>query len=360
MRIGIDVGALSIRDERLRVGVYWITRNLVREVSNLRFTDTFSSYSFQSIESESQIEFGKNCVKPVIGPKLGWSRLWLPLQLVLHPVDVYLGVSQALPTHFGKSIGFIYDLGFLTHPDLYHGNADKLSLQTHRLIERSDAIITISHSVADEIVSTYRIDPYKVHVAYLGTNTLFTPLGTRVHRKKPFFLYVGALKRPKNIPTLLRAFAYFLQQTQKEYELVCIGSTYWQMEEVQLLLDELHITQKVILLGQLPQETIATYYRQAVAFVSPSIVEGFCMPVVEAMACGCPVIVSDIPVFREIVSQAGQFTSTFDAHQLAHVMLTTAGQKNIAKYQKLGIMQAKKYTWKRMAETVSSVIDLVI
>src|SRR3989344_1942694 len=97
MKIGVDAGALSIRDERLKLGVYWVNVNLLRELGKIDRKNTYYLYSFTPIDPELMESFGSRMVNKMLQPKVGWFSLRLPLELKLHPVDVFLGLSQAVP-----------------------------------------------------------------------------------------------------------------------------------------------------------------------------------------------------------------------------------------------------------------------
>src|SRR5690348_10387687 len=144
MIIGVDAGALSIRDERLRVGVWRVTFNLLAQLSKLDPKNEYRLYTFLPIDKEVMQALGANIKNVVIRPAIGWSKIGLPLELKRHPVNIFLGLSQMIPKSSARNIGFIYDLGFIHYPQAYPGSLRKLKKQTEQVAERSDRIITIS------------------------------------------------------------------------------------------------------------------------------------------------------------------------------------------------------------------------
>ena len=151
MIIGVDCGALSISDGRLKVGVWRVTYNLLRELAKLDKKNEYRLYTFAPIGEQ----FGKNFKNVVVRPRVGWSRISLPIELRLHPIDVFLGLSQMLPVCNAKKIGFIHDLGFLHYPEAYPGSLEKLKNQTAQLIARADRIVTMSETSKKDIEKQY-------------------------------------------------------------------------------------------------------------------------------------------------------------------------------------------------------------
>lgn len=357
MIIAVDAGMLGIADDRLKVGVYTVCVNLLQQLGKIDTTNSYTLYSFDPIDRELMKSFGPRMVNKVLRPKFGWFSFRLPLELALHPSDIFLGLGQGIPISRSKSIGFIYDLGFIHHPELYPGSAEKMTNMTGDMIKRSSHIITISRAVKDDIVHTYHVDGNNISVAYPGVDPLFTPTGKAYVAKHPYFLYVGSLKLGKNIPTLIRAFAQFREKY--DYDLYIAGSDYWLDPAIDEAIGTFHVQENVKRLGYVSNADLATYYRGAVAFVSPSFVEGFCLPAVEAMASGCPVIVSDISVFQEVIGAAGMFVDPKDADMLTESMYAMEDKKIRTAFMNKGLAQSKKYTWNSFAEKMYTCIQRV-
>src|SRR3989344_5851009 len=104
MVIVVDAGALAISDERLKVGVWRVTFNLLRELGNLDRNNKYRLYSFRPISRGAMAHFGSNMVNIVLTPAIGWSSVRLPIELRLRPVDVFLGLAQVLPASPSRSI----------------------------------------------------------------------------------------------------------------------------------------------------------------------------------------------------------------------------------------------------------------
>ncbi len=358
MIIAVDTGMLGASDERLKVGVWRVATNLLIQLGKIDKDNTYRLYSFTPIPPELLRQFGSRMENRVLAPGTGWMSVRLPLEFMLRTPDIFLGLAQAVPRWGGKNIGFIYDLGFLHHPQAYPGSYAKLTAQTRKVVKRAQKIITISHATKEDICKTYAIPPEKIKVAYPGVGKPFSAQGKSKKTKKPYFLFVGALKRGKNVPLLLRAFAVFKKQTKASHELFLIGSNYWMDSKIDEAIQELNIGGTVKTLGYIPDETLAQYYREATALVVPSLVEGFCLPAVEAMACGTPVIASGAGSLPEIVGSGGVIVGSNDVKELASAMGKVANDEAYRNsLAKEAIRQASKFRWDRFAKTVLSSIN---
>lgn len=361
MKIGIDGGALSITDERLKVGVYRVVVNLLRGLGRIDRENTYYIYSFDPIEERVMKQFGPAMDNKVLWPVKGWFTVRLPLELRLHPVDLYLGVSQAIPQIHIPAIGFIYDLAFLYHPESYPGSLEKLKRQTAQLVKRSKHIITISQAVKSDIEKEYGFPGEHISVAYPGVDERFTRSGPVYKGKNPYFLFVGALKIGKNVPRIIKAFFQFLAKKKTIYDLYLVGGEYWKDPAIDQAIKQFNLHGRVKKFGFIPDSDLPELYRGATAFVSPSLHEGFCVPAIEAMACGCPVIGSIEGAMKEIVGEAGILVNpeqTIAIEQAMHTMAYNAKQRD--RYTVKGIQQSKKYSWDTFSQIILHEIHQIL
>ncbi|MFZ5535373.1 MAG: glycosyltransferase family 4 protein [Patescibacteria group bacterium] len=357
MKVGIDGGALSISDDRLKVGVYRVAYNLVKELPRFAAANDYRVYSFKRGEEGSASLIRKN-VSFVGLPRHGFQKIWQPIELIKHPVEVYLGISQALPLtlYDVRKIGFIYDVGFMDQPEFYRESYFALSRQTADVVRRADHIITISHASAASIRKHYKVRPEKLTVAYLGVEKQFHPTGPVFKGTNPYFLFVGSLKPGKNVPMMLRSFADFLKSSKTPYDFILAGSDYWLDPGISATINALGIRDRVHTIGFVDDETLSQYYRGATAFVSVSLIEGFGLPVVEAMATGTPVIGSTAGSYPEVVENAGLLVDPEDDAALTRAMIRIATQKDLRHtLAHMGKTRAKQFTWSGFAQSVASV-----
>lgn len=350
MIIGVDAGALSITDERLKVGVWRVTFNLLCELSALDQKNTYRLYSFRPIDGEVMQRLGSNMKNIVLSPSIGWSKVRLPLALRIHPVDVLLGLAQTLPSSLPYTIGFIYDLGFLFRPEAYGISARKLAKQTKQLIERADHIVTISESSKKDIMNHYPTSEKRVTVAYPGVS-LSASKGVAL-QGPPYFLFVGSLNKAKDIPLAIEAFALFLKKTQRLYDFILVGGEYWPDAAIDALIDSYNVRGRIRKVGYVPDDALIDYYRGATALVATGLREGFCLPAAEAMASGTPVLAVDRGSLKEVVGRGGIVVAKPKAELLADAMVKMTQKKTRDQYARLALVQSKKFSWKTFAASV--------
>lgn len=356
MKIGIDAGALCVDDERLKVGVYRVVYNLLRVLGKSDKINRYFLYSFAPIDRGVMKTFGNGMENKVLRPTNGWFSFRLPLELRLHPVDMFLGVSQAIPSSASYTIGFIYDVAFLYHPEAYPGSYEKLKSQTKDVIERSKQIITISYAVKADIEKQYALHNKRITVAYPGVDARFTPEGKAYKGENPYFLFVGALKPGKNIPRLIRAFSEFQKHSHKPFDLYLVGGDYWKDSKINETVKSLDLSKSVKILGHVTDIDLPLYYRGAEAFVSPSLHEGFCLPAIEAMSCECPVVGSTTGAMPEIIGNCGLLVDPLDVQSIARVLAKILDPKLKKTFIRKGIIRSQTYSWEAFGKTVLSAI----
>jgi glycosyltransferase involved in cell wall biosynthesis len=358
MIIGVDAGALSVRDDRLKVGVYRVTINLLRELGKIDKTNDYRLYTFLPIEPSQMKEFGPRMKNVVVRPVIGWSMIQIPIELRRRPVDVFLGLSQMIPFSGARNIGFVYDLGFLHYPEAYPGSLARLEMQTKQLIMRSKTIITISKSTQTDIITRYNIDKKRIVVNYPGIDPRFTVKGTKHKEKHPYILFVGALKRGKNIPFAIRAFKKFIETTKKPYEFLVVGGDYWADRTIPQIIEELGLWGRVKLAGFVSDRALPSYYRGAGALLLTSLWEGFCLPATEALKSGCPVVYASTGSLPEIVKDAGmKFTKDNEAQAAAALTQVIGSSALRKKLVRTGIQRSKLFTWRAFARIVARAIE---
>ncbi len=360
MIIGVDAAVLSVSDERLKVGVYRYVLHALEELGKVDNVNSYRLYSFDPIDESIMKRFGSRMENRVLWPVKGWATVRLPLELSLHPVDLFLGMSQMVPQISKKSIGFIYDLGFLTRKESYAGSYEKILKHTNEIAKHSQKIITISKAVQQEIAKEYGYAKKNIAVCYPGIDDRFSKNGVSVKSPTRYFLFVGAMKSGKNIPNILKGFASFLQVSKRKFNFYVVGGNYWEDLMIDETIRTLKLQDRVKKLGYVTDDALPEYYRGATALVVPSFHEGFCMPAAEALACGCPVITSSSPVMKEVVGDAGMFVDPNKPEEIAHALSALAyNAKKRANLSLSGLVQAKQYSWSNLGRVLLHEIESV-
>lgn len=358
MIIGVDAGALSIHDDRLKVGVYRVTVNLLRQLGTLDRTNKYRLYTFLPIDRGLMSEFGPRMENVVVRPTIGWSMIQLPIELRRHPVDLFLGLSQMLPFTSARTIGFVYDLGFLRHPGAYPGSLKRLEMHTTQLVKRADHIMTISEVTKRDVMRSFGVDASKLSVAYPGVDARFTAPGPVHKEHHPYVLFVGALKRGKNVPFALRVFKKFLVRSRKVYDFLLVGGDYWADPDVPKTVKALGLEDRVKIVGFVPDRELPAYYRGAEVLLVTSLWEGFCLPAVEAMASGCPVVYANTGSLPEVVADAGLSFASKKEDEAVRALLSILPLENRRRnLVALGKKRAHQFTWAKFAKKIYSTIS---
>ncbi len=303
--------------------------------------------------------------------RIFWEQVYQPWLLRRLRPTLYHGLAFAAPvtTHIPLIIT-VHDLSFVRFPEtLPPWKARYLRWMTRHAIEKARRVIAVSESTRQDILRWLPVPPTKVVTVHNGVDAHFRPLPSSVvaewrrRRGLPerFILYVGTLQPRKNLATLLRAYALWRQEAPaygRDIPLVLAGARGWYTEHLFRLVEELALKAWVHFPGYLPREELPYWYNAATLFVYPSRFEGFGLPVLEAMACGTPVIAARASSLPEVVGEAGVLVSPEDvpgwATALRRVLEDKALQHHLAE---LARQRAAHFSWKRTAQRTLSVYD---
>lgn len=287
---------------------------------------------------------------------LGWS--WP----VSREADLFFATCLVAPALArGAVVSIVYDVIPLRLPDLFPDHAT-FRQRLERLLRRSAAVIAISQRTKQDLTEVLGVDPASVHVIYPGRGAAFRPIpaaeAAEVARRHGirgrYVLYVGNLGAHKNIPTLLRAYERTRLHGGLDATLVLAGSPRWGAEALAAR-DRLRVRDDVVLLGPLPPEDLPALYAGAELFVFPSRYEGFGLPVLEAMACGTPVLASDRGALPEVAGEAGRYVDPDDPVTLAETMARIAADGEMRRRMvTAGLRQAARFSWEQSAADLST------
>ena len=355
LKLAIDCGSLSTA-AGIHSGVGTVTRNLIVELARLDKRNSYILYSFSTLPKELLALFEGKAKNRVL-PRFGYKSVWLRLAFKWDRPHVFLATAQAVPKTSTPVIGFIYDLAYLKFPEFYH-NYGRFKKNTEDLIKQAAHFVTISKSSEEAIVGTYLVPQSKISVFYPGVANDFNPEGSKYIDTCPYFLYVGALKKMKNIPQLLKAFYTFIQNSEKKYKLILLGDTQDVDPGITQTITSLKLDDVVILKSDVDSENLPKYYRGALAFVSIALWEGFGLPLIEAMSSGTPVIAASMGSQKEVVRNAGIVVDPTNKQEIVEaltLLATRVSQRE--KYIQKGLKRAEEFRWARFAKGVLSVVD---
>lgn len=224
------------------------------------------------------------------------------------------------------------------------------------VIRRSPVTLTVSEFSRRQIVDWYGVSESQVVSVGNGISDAFKPAGPKRVADQPYFVYVGNTKPHKNIPTLLDALQTLADTTHAKL-LMVVKSDVW----LQTQIEERGLLQRIELISGVDDETLAKFYRGAVATVLPSHFEGFGLPLVEAMACGCPVIGANVTSIPEVMGDAGVMFCPDNPSELADIMLDLLGNSQRRdQLRECGMARAKDFSWDQVAQRAHAAIATVI
>lgn len=228
-----------------------------------------------------------------------------------------------------------------------------------RALCRADAVVAISEETKQDVIRLFGIPAERITVAHLS----YVPLGEKkdtLSVPEHFFLFAGVLKERKNVAGIIKAFALF-SRDNAAYELLIAGKQSGAYAESLLqLARELGIERRVRFLGYVTDAQLAYLYVEAQAFIFPSFIEGFGMPVLEAMSAGLPVITSNRGALAEIASDAALLVDPARPEDIATAMRRVANDAGIRKELiKKGLMRAAQFSWQRTAGAILEIITQV-
>lgn len=346
-------------------------------------------YAFQIIEGFKKIIGGENKLllyyqkalpdffafhrEGIEGLVLAWpfKRFWMQFRLTWElwrrPPKIFFVPSQALPFFISKKIKVattIHDLGFSQRPDLYKSwEVRRQKLAVKRAVGRADIIFTPSQFTKDELVKIFRAKPEKTTVTPLAADLdRFQPLPRDAVETvlnqyrlgyKNYFLFIGRVDRKKNPAVLLPAFEELKKNMGQgdPLRLVFAGPAGLGFFELKKMSEQSVFKNFISFLDFVPSKDLPALMNGALAVLSPSWYEGFNLPLVEAAACGTPLVVSDIPVIHEVVGQTAIFVPPNESEKWLSALTKAAREPAlIGQLSEAGLVMAKNYSWEKTAE----------
>src|SRR6476619_1897527 len=281
-----------------------------------------------------------------------WEQIYLPR---LCDQRLLWSPGNTGPLVCANQLVTIHDASTLDHPEWFERKFAVLyGWLLPKLARRVRAIITVSAFSKERLISRLRVPDSKIHVVPNGLSEDFQ-LEQEFEldaASEPFFLYVGSLEPRKNLGCLLEAWDH---AKFKDWKLLIVGERAGIFENVSLKTN----SPQVIFTGRIDNQKLLNLYRAAHAFVSPSVYEGFGLPPLEAMACGCPCVISDIPAHREVCGDApmyvpiGSVKSWVDALREAAAWRPDESERR----KQLGLCIAREFSWTKTAEKTLAILN---
>lgn len=359
MKFGIDAKYLLQK----RTGITNYVRGLIDGLSQIDQTNEYILYQNSIEAEEKQSSYPANFrIKTIRSLPIVWKQWAVPRDIEKERLDLFHSPTSTIPmVRKCPTVVTIFDLFTKINPSWFPAKVTiPLNILTGYAARHADLIITISESTKNDIIKYYNVLPEKIKVTYLAKDDVYSPIDdeealrsirSKYNIKKDFILYVGSLFLFRNIPALLKAFSVLVHEKGVDVNLVLVGRQFWQQFDLRELIDKLDIQEHVIYLGYAPYNDLPLLYNAAEAFVYPSLYEGFGIPPLEAMACGTPVITSNIASLPEVVGDAGILINPYSIDSLVEGLYRVLIDKDLQKeLRRKGIERSKLFTWDKTAQ----------
>jgi alpha-1,3-rhamnosyl/mannosyltransferase len=290
-----------------------------------------------------------------------WRPFLLPLEARIRKADlVHMLYPRPFPLslHRKPVVATVHDLYALEHPEIFSAWEQRCNRNLVSFLQGLRQILTVSEFTRNELIRVFpKLDPSLIHVTHNGfdaerfrpvTHENLNGLRQKLKLEKPYFLFVSTLEPRKNVLTLLDAFID--SGLGDDFDLLLAGGDGWVPEYIRQIKTKIEKYDSIRRLGFVPADDLPALYAGARAFVYPSHYEGFGIPVLEAMACECPVICSSGSSLDEISAGAALQIDSSQTEGLIEALKKVANDDSlVSKMKTMGIQQTKNFSWEKCA-----------
>jgi glycosyltransferase involved in cell wall biosynthesis len=293
------------------------------------------------------------------------EQVWIPLSLVRERAHLLHEPHYVLPPAVRcRTVVTIHDCIHLMFPQYLPGRLAHVYARVSMwsAVHKADRILTVSEASKKDILRFFGVDPEKVVVIYNAIDERFLAppdevrmdqVRQRYQLDHPFLLYVGNIKPHKNIERLIDAFGRARASGLDDLRLVIIGDEISKYPPLRQAVHRHRLDKYVRFLGFQPYDTLAAFYRLARAFVFPSLYEGFGLPPLEAMACGTPVVTSNVSSLPEIAGGAAILVDPYDSQSIAEGMKrAVCDEATRTQMIERGLARARDFSWAQSVSTI--------
>lgn len=353
MRIGIDARALA--GERTGIGVYTenIARNLARTAE-----DRIVLFTPRPIDPPADLPAAVSLSAVGGGPGSLWLHARLPEALERAGCDVLLAALTIAPARPRiPTVPVVHDLTPLTHPEWHRKRTVAAFVPwIERTIQGAERLIAVSRATAADLAALFPETAGRVDVVENGVEARFRPApedaaaGERramFARGRPYILFVGTLEPRKNVLRLLGACERLWRKRPESPDLLLAGGAGWKSEPLLARIAASPFRDRILRAGYVRAEDLPDLYRGAEIFCYPSLAEGFGLPVLEAMACGVPAVISRAPALVEVAGDAALAVSAEDEAELAAAIERLLVDEPLrCELSRRGPARAARFSWK--------------
>lgn len=298
---------------------------------------------------------------------LGGGKFWLDNLKKFPELDVCIFQTPVLPPIYKPKQSVViaqdFPYKYLKAKNVKERLRNGFLFRYHkRSLNRAQAVIAVSEATKNDLIKFFKVPSEKVTVIHMGYKNICAEPEAYLELPEKFFFYAGVIKERKNVLNIMKAFALFKKNNPVSPEkLVLAGKDEGDYAKaVKEFARAGNLDSEVVFLGYLNDYQLSRAYKKAEAFIFPSLVEGFGFPVLEAMACGTPVITSNIGGPAETGKDAALLVNPEDAEAIARAMLRVVSDKNLkAELIKKGLARAKEFSWDKTAQATLRLINSI-
>lgn len=353
-RIAIDAHMVGSRE----TGNETYVRNLVQGLAQLPGREDYRLYLAEASAAGEALARQVGFPWRRLTPGTPWLRvpLTMPLAAAQDRLDLLHVNYHAPPVCPCPVIVTIHDLAFHFFPSAFSPrDLIILSLLVPLSARRARWVIAVSEHTRQDLIRVYNLPPTKIKVTYEAANASFRPVQDPILLSRirasyriagPYILGVGNLQPRKNLPRLIAAFARLRREQAIPHQLVLVGQKAWRNHTITAAIASAGVQEEVILTGYVPDDDLPLLYSGADLFVYPSLYEGFGLPVLEAMACGTPVVTSRTSSLPEVAGDAAWLVDPLDTEELVQAigeLLSDPGKRE--ELRQRGLARSRTFSW---------------
>jgi glycosyltransferase involved in cell wall biosynthesis len=365
MKIAVNT-RLLIKDKLDGIG--WFSFETLNRICNNHPEVTF--YFIFDRPFSDEFIFSDNITPIVLGPPTRHPLLWyywfeyrIPGLLKKLKPDLFLSTDGYLPLKSPfKSLAVIHDLNFVHYPeDLPFTSRFYYTRFFRKFAHKADRLATVSEYSKQDMVKCYGINPDKIDVVYNGYNLVYQPLKQeekeevkkKISNTSDYFVFIGSLQPRKNVANMLRAFDLMRSKMNKKMKLIIIGQKFFKTKDIERTLSDMTFKDDVYFFGHLPPHKIREILASAIALILVSKFEGFGIPVIEALKCDTPVIVSNVTSLPEVAGDAGLYADPFSVDSICEAMIQMAENEDLRnELIQNGRKVCERFSWDKTAEAL--------
>ncbi len=374
MQIGLLAQLLSFREGYRQAGVSRYIEHLLRYLpAELESEDRLTVLAGAAARNSLRVASLPSALEwnwtrwptSKVPVRILWEQLAAPALAARSGFDLIHGPVNAVPLASRRpSVVTIHDLAFLEYPEQYPAMQRRyLTAITRASTRRASRVIAVSNYTGQDVAQRLGVDPAKIVAVPNGVSEEFFPRSdtpelaafrARYQLPEQFLLFVGTLQPRKNLIGLIRAYARL--PANERIPLYVVGGEGWMYSGIFDEVRRLGVADEVHFPGYAASETLPLWYSAATAFIYPSFYEGFGLPVLEAMACGAPVVTSNRTSLPEVLGDAGLLVDPDDPDDIANavrILLTDTSRR--VSMASAGLNQARQFTWRRTARETAAV-----